>query len=173
MFSPKLRLLLIGLFAAAGIVVLALQLNLVSGIALLSAAAILLLGHFRHGAILSVLAALRNGNISKAQELIQSIKRPDWLSQRFKGYYYFSLSLIATYSQDATAAEENASKALEIGNLPVSEQGILYYNLARAAYEKQDWTAAKRHLATLENISTPDLHLKQRIAELQEALATV
>jgi hypothetical protein len=172
MFSPRLRLLFIPLFFIAGIAILVLQLNFLSGIALLVAASILLLGHFRHGAMPAVLSHLRKGDIPAAQNSIQLIKRPEWLSKRFQAYYYFALSLIATYSQDADAAEQNAAKSIQIGGLPESEQSILYYNLARATYEKKNFTKATEYLSKLKALSIDDLHLKQRVEELEKALKT-
>lgn len=170
MFSPQLRLLFIILFFVSGILILILQLNLLSGVALLAAASILLLGHFRHGAMPTVLSHLRKGDIPAAQSALQTIKRPEWLSKRFRAYYYFALSLVATYSQDAEGAQTNAAKAVEIGGLPESEQSILYYNLARASYEKKDFARAKEHLNALKALPLEDLHLKQRVGELESAL---
>ena len=170
MISPKLRLLLVLLFVVCAIICLVLKIWY-AAITLVATALILLLGHFKHGSMHMVLHALRGGKIQEAQQLIGNIKRPDWLSPRFKAYYYFALSVIATYSQDIDAAAANAKKALESGNLPSNEQGILYYNLARTAYEKQAWSESKKHLASLKQTEVQDLHLKKRIEELEQALS--
>jgi len=170
MISPKLRMGLILLFVAAGIGSLFLKTSWLVPVSLFGTALIMLVGHFRYGPMLGVLTALKRGQIDKAQALLQSIKRPEWLSNRFRGYYHFSLSLVATYSQDIETAEEHAKQALEVAQLPAPEKGILYYNLARAAFEKKEWEASKRHLDTLLTFPIKDLQLKKRIEELQDAL---
>ncbi len=171
MISPKLRLFLIAFFFLFGIVTCFLNVKWTLPVVLFLTALILLFGHFRHGPMLSVLGNLRKGKIKKAQELIDTIKRPDWLSGRYKGYYYFAQSLLATFSQDIEKAESNAVKALEEGNLPDIEKGILYYNLARAAYEKKQYDKSRTHLSSLNDVVITDLHLKKRIEELNKALS--
>ncbi len=170
MLSPKIRFVVIAFFLICGLATIFLGVGGLPTIAFWGTSLILLIGHFRHGSILQVLHALRSQEIEKAKELLQTIKRPDWLNKRFKGYYYFCLSLIATYSQDLDAADSNAQKALEIGNLPEEEQAILFYNIARAAFEKKKWKKAKKQMEKLMQIPIKDLHLKKRRDELQTIL---
>jgi tetratricopeptide (TPR) repeat protein len=173
MISPKLRLLLIGVFFIFGIIAPFAKLGGYITFAFLATAIVLLLGHFRHGPMLGILMALRKGNITQAEQLLNSIKRPAWLSARYKAYYHFGQSLVASHQQDIESAETHSEKALSIGYLQDKEQGILYYNLARVAYEKDDWKKAKTQLEKLQTLNIEDLHLKQRIEELQDALKDV
>ena len=170
MLSPNLRLLLIGLFAVSGVASLFFPWGNYVTFALFATAAILLLGHFRHGPILAVLMALRQGKIQQAEQLLQSVKRPDWLSKRYRAYYHFATSLVATHRQDVDAAEQYAQLALDEQYLQPREEAILVYNLARVAYEREDWARSRHHLKEMESLPVDDLHLKQRVEELTNAL---
>ncbi len=170
MISSKLRLLLIFLFLVCGVVSAIAPLDQYITFAFFATAIILLLGHFRHGPMLGVLLSLRKGNIPKTEILLNSIKRPEWLSARYQAYYHFALSLVASHKQDIESAGTHSLKALESDYLQNKEKVILHYNLARVAYEKQDWETAKTQLNKLRELQIEDLHLKKRIEELEEAL---
>lgn len=173
MISPKLRLVLIVLFIICGIVAPFAQLGSYVIFAFWATAFILLMGHFRHGPMLGILVALRKGDIPQAEQLINTVKRPEWLSPRYQAYYHFSNALVASHHQDVDAAEKHSKTALELGYLHTKEKGILLYNLARVAFERKEWEKAKNQLATLKTLSVEDLHLKKRIEELENALDNI
>jgi hypothetical protein len=170
MISPKLRIVLIVLFVICGIVAPFAQLGSYVIFAFWATALILLMGHFRHGPMLGILVALRKGDIPQAEALINTVKRPDWLSPRYQAYYHFSNALVASHHQDIDAAEKHSTTALELGYLHVKEKGILLYNLARVAFERKEFDKAKKQLAELQTLSVEDVHLKKRIEELEQAL---
>jgi hypothetical protein len=170
MFSPTLRLILIAVFLVGGIAALVTQLGTYVVIAFFSTAAILLLGHFRHGPMLAILMSLRKGKVGDAEQLLASIKRPNWLSKRYQAYYYFANSLVATHRQDPAGAVDYANLALDLNQLHDKEKAILVYNLARMAYQSGIYEQAKTHLNTLKNLAVDDLHLKKRVQELEAAL---
>lgn len=172
MISPKLRLALVGIFFIFGIIAPFAQLGYYLTFAFIGTALILLMGHFRHGPILSILGALRRGKLQQAETLVHSIKRPEWLSPRFKAYYHFANSLLAANRQDAISSKEEAEIALGSGHLHENEQAILRYNWARSSYEQQDWTDCRIQLELLQQLSVKDLHLKKRIEELTKAVHT-
>ena len=170
MISPKLRLVLIVLFIICGTIAPFAQLGSYVIFAFWATAFILLMGHFRHGPMLGILVALRKGNIPQAEQLINTVKRPEWLSPRYQAYYQFANALVASHHQDIDAAEKYSKTALELGYLHVKEKGILLYNLARVAFERKDFKKAKTQLAELKILPIEDLHLKKRIEELEQAL---
>lgn len=170
MISPKLRLVLIVLFLICGIIAPFAQLGSYVIFAFWATAFILLMGHFRHGPMLGILVALRKGNIPQAEQLINSIKRPNWLSPRYQAYYHFANALIASHHQDVDAAATHSNTALELGYLHTKEKGILLYNLARVAFERKEWNRSREQLIQLKNLPIKDLHLKKRVEELEQAL---
>lgn len=173
MLSPKLRILLIIIFISFGIITLFTDVSLYIPFAFGLTACILLLGHFRHGPILGVLSSLRTGNINQAENLLASIKRPEWLSPRFLTYYYFANSLVASHRQDVEMAGVHSQKALDLGYLQPKEQIILLYNLARVAYEKKDYVESNQKLQQLLQLPIDDLQIKQRAEELELALKKI
>lgn len=172
MLAPKIRLFLILLFFVGAALSVVKQLDAYITFAFLATATILLLGHFRHGPILRVLLCLRRGNIEQAAQLLNSIKRPNWLSKRYQAYYHFALALVASHQQDIESAAIHSEAALALDLLQDKEVGILYYNLARVAYEKNTLKEAKEHLDKLKALKVDDLHLKQRLEELDKILTT-
>lgn len=170
MIFLKLKPAFIILFIICGIIALFAQLGSFVTFAFWATAVILLMSHFRHGPMLGILLALRKGDIPQAEQLINSIKRPTWLSPRYQAYYQFANALVASHHQDVDAAEQYSKTALELGYLHVKEKGILMYNLARVAFERKDWEKSKTQLAALKELSVEDLHLKKRIEELEHAL---
>lgn len=173
MISPKLRFILIILFVICGIAAPFAEVGKYVIFAFWATAFILLMGHFRHGPILGILVALRKGNIPQAQQLLNSIKRPQWLSPRYQAYYHFATSLVASHQQDVEIAGKHAQIALDLNLLQNKEKGILLYNLARVAFEKKDWESSKSQLSALKALGLDDLHLKKRMEELETALNNV
>lgn len=173
MLSPKLRLFLAALFLATGIIGFFVPtISTAVCLVLLLTAALLFLGHFRNGPMLRVLINLRKGELHKAEALLDTVKRPEWLNKRYQGYYHFAKALLASHAQDVDAAETHSTQALALSNyLHTEELGILRYNLARVAYERQEWGKAKVQLEQLKQLQLEDLHLKKRIEELETELA--
>lgn len=173
MISPKLRLALIVIFIICGFAALFTQIGNYVVFAFFATSAILLMGHFRHGPMLGILVSLRKGNIPRTEQLLNSIKRPEWLSPRYQAYYHFATALVASHAQDIETAEKHSKIALDLNYLQDKEQGILLYNLARVAFEKKEWEQSKTKLSALKALSLDDLHLKQRTSELEEALKKI
>lgn len=133
-------------------------------------AIILVFSHFKHGPILSILLALKKGNISKAQQLLESIQRPQWLNKRYLSYYYFAKALLASHKQDANEAIQFSEKAIASPYLQEHEKSMLRYNLSRSYFEQKDFTASRKQLEMIQISSLKDLFLKQRVEQLSEAL---
>ncbi|MCP4438870.1 MAG: hypothetical protein GY810_07985 [Aureispira sp.] len=170
MFSSKIRWLLVFIFVITAIIAPFTDMGIWVALVFLLTATILVLSHFKFGTVLKARAALGQANVDKAEELLNEIKRPEWLSKRYQAYYHFVRSLIASFRQDADVAAEHSNKALAYQNLRTEEIGILRYNLARAAYEKRDYPNAKKELKLLRELKVEDLHLKKRVEELEHAL---
>lgn len=133
-------------------------------------AVILIFSHFKHGPILSILLALKKGNISKAQQLVESIQRPQWLNKRYLSYYYFAKALLASHKQDAIEAIQFSEKAIASPYLQEHEKSMLHYNISRSYFEQKDFAASKEQLELIQLSSLKDLFLKQRVEQLKEAL---
>lgn len=171
MVLSNLRWLLITIFLVTGIVAPFTDMGIWVALVFFATATILLLSHFKFGTVLRARVALGQANVDKAEELLNQIKRPNWLTKRYQAYYHFVRALIASFRQDANLAMEHSNKALAYQALGGQEIGILRYNLARAAYENRNYANAKAELKNLQKLNIEDLHLKKRIEELEHALA--
>lgn len=168
MIHPRFRLILVGVFFVSAILSFFNELGLAVSLTLLFTSFLLGIGHFKHGSVLAILIALKRGQIEKAESLLASIKRPQWLTKRYQAYYHFSHSVIASFVNDLDRSKIHAQKALELKRLPDNEEGILLYNMARVAYEKNDIESCKEHLLQFEGKKIKDLHLKKRVEELSK-----
>lgn len=167
----NLRWLFVLIFLVTGVIAPFTDMGIWVALIFFATAAILILSHFMFGTVLRARVALGQANVDKAEELLNQIKRPNWLTKRYQAYYYFVRALIASFRQDANLAMEYSNKALAYEALGGQEVGILRYNLARAAYENQNYANAKTELKNLQELNIEDLHLKKRIEELEDALA--
>lgn len=166
MTHPRFRLILVVIFLISAILSFINQLGLTVSLTLLFTSLLLFIGHFKHGSVLAVLMSLKKGQIDRADTLLGSIKKPDWLTKRYQAYYHFSHSVIASFKKDLERSSKHAQLALDLKRLPENEEAILIYNMARVAFERNDFTRCKDHIAQLHDKNIKDLHLKKRIEEL-------
>jgi hypothetical protein len=172
MYSPRLRFGLIVLLLVSGFAVLFVYQYWVAVLMLWSTALLLMFGHFRYGSIIATLWALRQGNIEKASELLAAIKRPQWLSRRYRAYYFFCLGLVAFYRKQMDEGVAHFNESLAQGLSGKQELAIAHLNLAHAAYIRQDWDSCRQHIETVKAQKTEDLFMKQRIEELEKQLSS-
>lgn len=140
------------------------------GILALAFAALILYSHFRQGNIIPALMALRNGNIPGAEEALASIKRPDFLSKRYQAYYYFVSGLIDFYYKRIAEGCANLEKAVDLGLKNKTELSITHLNIAQGAYMQKDYEKSRKHMELCMAQNPSDLHVKQRLEELEQLL---
>ena len=150
------------------------------GLALISMALLLIYGHFRHGPIVWALLALRQNNMAKAQSLVQSIKRPQWLSKRYKGYYFFISGLTELQQgseMQGTARTEKLDQAircfnacLELNSQSKHEKAVVLLNLSHIYLSRGQRDKVKALRQDLEQLELNDLQIKAQIEELDKHL---
>ena len=144
--------------------------NLYVGIMALLLALLMIYSHFKQGNIVPALMALRNGNIPAAEQALASIKRPDYLSKRYQGYYYFASGLVDFYHKRIAQGCENLEKALTFGLKNKTELSITHLNIAQGAYMQKDYEKSRKHMELCQAQNPTDLHIKQRLEELAKYL---
>ncbi|MCH2046076.1 MAG: hypothetical protein MK212_18315 [Saprospiraceae bacterium] len=169
MLPKKIRITLILLLSIGGIVSLFFDPYL--AIAFWGLSFLMILSHFRHNNMIRVLRALGKGQSNRAEELLSEISRPDLLAKRYRAYYHFAVGLLASQRKEQHVVKTAFAKALELNLKGEQEQAIAYLSLARTAYLEKDIDNAKFYLDKTKEKQTQDLFLKQRIDELETALA--
>ncbi len=170
MFDTRIRFLLILGFLLIG-VVLQVKLGFASPWYLYAAAALLLFTHFRFGNVSAAFVHLRRGKLDKAEELLDQIKRPEWLAKRHLAYYHFTKGLLATQHKELTEGEEHLKEALKIGLRSANDNALAALNMAHICFVNNRKDEAKQHLEKAKSYSSNDLLIKQNIEEMEKALA--
>jgi tetratricopeptide (TPR) repeat protein len=145
MFSNSLRLILIIISLLFGIY------QFSKGeifLPFLSATAVLLLiyGYFRYNNVRSASLHLKNGENSKAEYLINSVKYPNLLSKEQKAYYFFIKAVLEQNKNNLDEAEIFYIQAIEQGFRTSNDEAIANLNLAYIYREKNMIDFAKSRL---------------------------
>lgn len=169
MFLARIRFLLVLIFAGLGI-----WLHVVEGIGaawyLYVAAVILLLAHFLFSNVSAAFVMLRRGKLDQAEELIDRIKKPEWLLTRHKAYYYFTRGMIAAQRNVPAEATSDLSRALEIGLRTSTDNALAALNIANIAFKKEDHTTARTYVDRAKSFNSDDLVIKEHLARLDQLL---
>ncbi len=170
MFSPRFRFFLIILLLVSGTAAVFVYFAWAAAGILWATAALLLYGHFRHGTIIPALWALRKGDVERAGEQLALIKRPEWLTRRYRAYYFFAMGLVGFYHKRFEDGANFLKEAIQQGLSGKNELAIAYLNLAHAAFLQKNYAEAQEFLEKTTQAGSDDLYLKQRVEELQQAL---
>ncbi|MEM8907096.1 MAG: hypothetical protein AAGD05_04550, partial [Bacteroidota bacterium] len=138
---------------------------------LYAASLLLLFTHFRFGNVSAAFVKLRNGQLDEAENLLDQIKRPEWLAKRHRAYYHFSKGLIATQHQDLPEGETHLKAALDLGLRSATDNAMAALNLAHLYFVGQQKTIAQTYLSQAKTFQSDDLLIREKIAELEKVLS--
>ncbi len=169
MFIARIRFLLVIIFLG-----LAVWLHVVEGIGsawyLYVAGILLLLTHFLTSNVSAAFMLLRGGHLDKAEQLIDQIKKPEWLLTRHRAYYHFTKGMIAAQRNAVPQARQHLSEALNIGLRTPTDNALAAINLSNFAYQANDRSEAQKYLDKAKSYQTSDLIIKEHIGQLEGAL---
>jgi len=169
MFLARTRFFLVLIFFA-----LAIWLHVVKGIGaawyLYLAAFILLLVHFLFSNVSAAFVMLRRGKLDQAEELIDRIKKPEWLLKRHKAYYHFTKGMIAVQRNASAEAKMDLSRALEIGLRTSTDNALAALNIANMAFKAEDTATARTYLERAKSFESSDLVIKEHLERLENVL---
>ena len=169
MLQRNTRFLLILLFIVLGIV-LHIQQGLSSAWYLYVAALLLLVTYFLFGNVWSAFSLLKKGKLAAAEKIVDQIKRPDWLLKQHRAYYHFIKGITALQHKELPEAEQHLTNALQLGLRTPNDTALVSLNLAHLYYAQQRHDDARQYLAKAKALPFNDLMLKDKIAEMEQAL---
>ena len=140
MLQTRIRFGLIFLFIGLGILLLV-RTGISNAWPLFLGAVLLWVTHFLFGSVWVAFNALKRGQIQKATNLINSIKRPEWLVKRNRAYYFFTKGLIDLQNKALESGEKNLLEALNIGLEKNTDLALINLNLAHIYYLRKNLTA--------------------------------
>ncbi len=167
--NKKTRLLLVFLFIVIGII-LHYKTGIGSAWYLYAAAFILMITHFLFGNVLTAFSLLNKGQLAKAEEIIDDIKRPDFLLTGHRAYYHFVKGMIALQHKEYPEAEENLKQALDTGLRTSTDKALTGLNLAHMCFLQKRFPEARQYLDKVKTYESTDLMIKDKVKELERAL---
>jgi len=170
MFTNQARILVIGLFAVA----LAFfvyqhnyQLASASGVFIL----ILVWGYFREGPIILAAKHYHNNDYERAEELLHQIHKPEWLSNKRRGFYEFMLGGICLKRNDFNQAEKHYELAAQYPLRSANDHVAALAHVANIGLRQNNYEKAEAYLKLAtrqeEKISAK---MKDVIARLEKEL---
>ena len=169
MFIARIRFFLVLVFF-----VIAIWLHVVEGIGsswyLYVAGFLLLLTHFLTSNVSAAFMLLRGGKLDKAEQLIDQVKKPEWLLTRHRAYYHFTKGMIAAQRNAIPTAKHHLTEALNIGLRTPTDNALAAINLSNFAFQSNDRSEARKFLDKARSFKTSDLIIREHIGRLEGEL---
>jgi uncharacterized protein HemY len=151
MFTSSVRLVLIVVVVSLGIYMLT-QRNS-TGIFLLFAGVLLLVGYFRYGSIWIAFRAYNQGNIEQARKLIGQVRNPQALNAQHQAYYNWIQGGIAA-SEGKSETAYRLLQAAANGRLRTqNDKSVVEYMLSDLARSMGNIGLARQHLERARSFS--------------------
>jgi len=170
MFIARIRFLLVIVFLG-----LAVWLHVVEGIGaswyLYVAGFLLLLTHFLTSNVSAAFMLLRSGDLDKAEQLIDQVKKPEWLLKRHRAYYHFTKGMIAAQRNAIPQAKQHLGEAIQIGLRTPTDNALAAINLSNFAYQEKNHSETRKYLDLAKTYKTSDLIIKEHIERIEGGLA--
>ena len=166
---PRIRLILAFIFLIIGII-----LTLVNGFStsvyLFLAAAFLIFTHYKFGAVWPAFQLLQEGKIEEADNILQQIKKPEWLSKMHRSYFHFTKGMIHVQRKQLPPGAVHLKAALQLGLRNSTDNALAAINLAHIYYVEKNPEVCKKYLQKAIDFNSNDLMIKENIDKLQKAL---
>lgn len=170
MFTNQARILVIGMFAAAlafFVYKANYQLAAASGVFIL----ILVWGYFKEGPIILAAKYYHNNDYERAEDLLNQIYKPEWLSKKRRGFYEFMLGGICLKRNDFKQAEKHYELAAQYPLRSANDHVAALAHVANIGLRQKNYEKAEAYLRMAtrqeEKISAK---MKDVIARLEKEL---
>ncbi len=171
MIYIRIRYLLILLFMLIGIV-LHYQFGIANAWYCYVASVVLYITYYLFGTVGPAFSALRKGKIEQAEKLIGMNRKPEFLLKQHRAYYHFTKGMIAMQKKELTTGEMHLKSALELGLRNDNDKALVSLNLAHIYYVLKRENDSMTFLQKAKAFESNDLMIKQKIEELENALAS-
>jgi len=106
MFTNRARVLVIGAFIIMAVIALNMRVYQIAA-AIAMFIGLLIWGYFKEGTIVLAAKAFHNKDYNKAENLLNQVPNPAWLSKKRRGFYEFIMGGICLQKQDFDEAERH------------------------------------------------------------------
>jgi len=113
--------------------------------------AMLIWGYFKEGTIILAAKQFHVKNYQKAEELLLQIKRPDWLSNKRRGFYEFMMGGVSLHKQDYAAADEHYERATQYPLRTVNDHVAALVHIVNISIRQGNYDRARTYLSLAES----------------------
>ena len=133
--------------------------------------AMLVWGYFKEGTIILAAKQFHVKNYNKAEELLLQINRPQWLSNKRRGFYEFMMGGVSLHKQDYTAAEQHYELSTQYPLRSVNDHVAALVHIVNLNIRQGNYEKAQAYLQLAEN-KGDQINAKMRavISKLEQEL---
>lgn len=117
---------------------------------------ILIAGHFFIGPLRLLQEHMENGDLEKAQKVLNGIKYPKLLYKPIRSAYYTFKGQIAMMNQDFDTAEKNMKKGLDLGTPLKEVKGASMLQMGMISMQKNNYKQAESYIRQAIREGLPD-----------------
>ncbi|MEL6867973.1 MAG: hypothetical protein AAFP19_26345, partial [Bacteroidota bacterium] len=129
-----------------------------------------LITYLLFGNIWMAFKKLRLGKLEEAEDLVNQIKWPSWLSRQHRAYYHFIKGMIALQKKELPEGEKHLITAMDIGLRTPNDKALVALNLAHICYVGKRVEDSKNYLGQAKSFNSNDLMIRQNIEHLEKVL---
>ena len=119
-------------------------------------AILMVVAHFLIGPMTLIQRYVEDGDMEGAQNLLDRVKKPEWLYKPVRSSYYMLRANLSTMGEDLDKAEADLKKGLESGMPEKEYEGTAYLQLGSIAFKKGNTKEAYEYLRKAVKIGLPD-----------------
>jgi tetratricopeptide (TPR) repeat protein len=117
---------------------------------------VLIAGHFFIGPLRLLQEHMENGNMEKAEKVLNGIKYPGLLYKPIRSAYYTFKGQIAMMQQDFDTAEKNMKKGLDLGTPLKEVKGASMLQMGMISMQKNNYRQAESYIRQAIREGLPD-----------------
>lgn len=134
---------------------------------------LLYLSYYFFGTVGPAFSKLQRGQLAEAEKLINMTRRPDFLLKKHRAYYHFTKGMIALQKKDLAPGEVHLKAAMADGLRNNKDKALVTLNLAHIYFVQKRKEDSLAYLKKAKSFDTNDLLIRQKIEELELALASI
>ncbi len=123
------------------------------------------------GDVFIAMRLLQRGKTSEAEQLINMVRRPSWLTKRARAYFFFVKGVLALQRKNTANGQAALEKAVGLGKLDPRTQALGLLNLGHIAYLNKDFSKIPSILDQIKSMNVNDLKIKDGVRELEKVIS--
>ncbi|OKS87838.1 tetratricopeptide repeat protein [Mucilaginibacter polytrichastri] len=149
MLTNQARLIIVGIFFLMLVFFVQQHVYELAGVAFMFCM-LLIWGYFKEGPIVVAAKSFHNKEYDKAEQLLLSIKKPEWLNKKRRGFYEFMLGGISLQRQDYDAAERHYEVAVQYPLRSINDHVAALAHVANISIRQHNYDKAEAYIGLAE-----------------------